>query len=359
MENELNEFSQAFSKLKTAEPQVHTDPPAPQVAPTNQTPEPPLSDPPPPVEPTLPSDPPVPSEKDLFSLLSDLDKNDPPSPDNNQNQPQKPQELTEDIQAKLKLADEYQMLLEQARNNNPIALAILAGENPEKLEQLARSLIPQDYSNLDYAQLVKMDFKAKGLEGDVLTEAVEETLEEFKNLPPWKQALKEKELKQAFKPNADKTEALKQYQKFYEDATKQVPQPSAEQLEQTKQQDISDISQVIESLDGAESYGVKFSKDKLGKQILENYNERDIQPYIKPDGKLDAQKYVMDSIGKNWMAIAKDAFEEGARQERLKSVFPNGIKRNDPAPTNLGESKNKVEQIAEYLNNPDNVNKKV
>jgi len=357
------EFKAAIDKVNAEKKATVTTDPAPPTPPADTAVPPDPNTPPtvsdpaaPPVDPpaTDPNAPQDPAVKNLLDLLKPVA----PTADPNITIPPVA-ELSDEVKEKLRLADEYEKIQAAAKEGNLIALAVLAGDSPEKIQELAKSLIPEDLSYLSYEQLIKRDFEKQGLTGELLENAVKDTMAEYDTVPDWKKGILENEMKAKFKPTSTQNPYLEQYKASLAQNQPPAP-PDPAVLAKVKESDIAAITSIIDSFDGAEMFGFKFDKNTIGKEIIEAYDDRSIQPYIKPDNTLDAQGWAIKTMWeKHGPKIAQAAYEQGRLDEKKGNALPNSARQNGAAPTNITNPPTQLQKVAALLNDPDFVNKKV
>lgn len=261
-------------------------------------------------------------------------------------------ELSAEIQAKLNLAAEYESLLNSGENNPFLKLLKMNGK-PEDLVALAKELVPEDYSQKPIEELVKLDFANRlKFEGADLQEAIEGKLSELEDMPKYKRAEFEQELRSRFKPTQKESDFLKNYEAQYNNLLSSQPKPiTQEEINTLVNTDKAEILSFAKNLIGANiEEGLVISEAHIN-SMVEKYdiNEADVK-YIGKDGKLNVKKFVNDKllyspeivearINASYEKGRKEALKEagGIRKDAQGNVLKQVETPNNPVKAAIGE----------------------
>jgi len=249
-------------------------------------------------------------------------------------------ELSDDIKSQLELAKEYKQLLEQGEQNPFLQLLKMQGK-PEDLVKLAQELIPIDESKLPLNELLKKNFETElGLEGEDLTQAIEERTAELADMPKWKQAQAEKELRDKFKPTPQESKFLNQYKQAYEQQLNSIPkEPSPEEIKQWEQEDKTQISEFAKGLVGMEFDGVEISQEHIN-TIVNDYNlqEANLKYIDNKTSKINVKKFIQEKLQTNPKITEArvDAAYKRGKQDALKESA--GLRTEKSGDTGLSQT---------------------
>ncbi len=198
--------------------------------------------------------------------------------------------------------------LAQQIKNNPLFKLFENGADAETLREFAKSIIPQDNSNLPLSELVKMDFQNDlGLTGEDLTTAVEDYMAELESMQPYKQKKAEKDLRDKFKPaQIDPNGFLKQWNEQQEkNKTPQQPTLSQEEFNAFVEADKNQLSEFSRNLIGGEFNGVEITEAEVA-ELVNKYDPNEVAyKYLKKDGSFNTKKFVQDKLATDEKIIEK------------------------------------------------------
>jgi hypothetical protein len=224
----------------------------------------------------------------------------------------------EELEAKIR--EKLLAEIDAEAEKNPFYKLIKMGAKPEDIQELAKELVPEDYSSKRIEDLIAMDYEKLGLEGEDLKEAVADKLDELESMKPYQKKQFEAELRSKFKPTAKESALLKQYEQMYQEQLSNAPkQFTPQDIDNLKSEDIKEISTFVTQLEGLEiEDGVSISKDDLELLVKSyDFDEASMPKYITKENKLNVKKYISDKLLTNPKIVEKRiqaAYEKGKRE---------------------------------------------
>ncbi len=206
---------------------------------------------------------------------------------------------------------------------NPFVQALDYKGDLNDLIQVARELIPEDYSKFGYEQLVRMDLeKSLQLTGEELEEAVLDKMAETEAMKPYQKKAAENELRTKFTPTKSESARLKTIQ---EEISKrlspaEIARQEAEAIKKIQEEDLAAIDATINEYDGSEEFGLQFTKE-YGNKFKSEYDQLFLNSkrFLTPEGKPDVKKAAfaafvidnIDAIRTNYENVQKTKYDEG------------------------------------------------
>jgi len=305
-----------FEESRTPDPNNPplTDPNAPPV--DQVTPPDPNIPPDPATPPADPATPPI--EADFISILEADKPADPATPPATY---ELPPEIKSQLEAANEKAKKYDDMM-AIGDENPFVLMIKNRMSPEEIAKVAREMVPADYSNLSYEQLLPKDVAQElGVEGDVLANIVKEKMEAHDLLPQYDKAMAEKTLKGKYStPGTVDSKLLNEYKKAWEENQKNIPQqPTPQQIAELQKADISAIDAELAKLEGKSWMGIVWDKTRSD-AVRAMYNDKNIQPFLSDNFEFNAKGFVVKGAKDILFLDVKNAAYEQGRKDALKEV---------------------------------------
>jgi hypothetical protein len=224
-------------------------------------------------------------------------------------------EIPQDIQQKIA---EYEQLKAQfdAINNNPLMKALALAKDANEVRQIAKEIAGEDVSKLPIQELISREAKGLGIEGETLSEVIEEELANYNSLGTLAKIKFEKELRAKYDKGGESA-LLKQLEEQYNAQERVDPVAEEQAFNQAVKQDETLLSQEAQRWVGQEFNGVKID-ETFAKDLVDAYYDDKYQ-YFDEKGNFKASQFARlvfwDKYGMKLLQGAKDA----AKAEVIKS----------------------------------------
>jgi hypothetical protein len=240
-----------------------------------------------------------------------------------------------------------------AIESDPLVKAVMAEATKEQLVAIAAELNGKDYSKSSYKDLIEMEIRNEGYEGDELQEQVEALLESFESMLPFEKKRAEKSLQEKFQKEAVKGESptLATLESAYQEKISSLPK--AEDIQKIVEVEKKEINTIGSKLLGKKLYGVEFTADTLKDIVEKDYDVNKVAEFIDKEGNLDAVSFIQSKfIAKNFGKMIDWAKEEGAREaNKGTSVTKGQGGRTSPVTANAASAskQNKEGLLPDYV----------
>lgn len=229
----------------------------------------------------------------------------------------------------------------------------MAEATKEQLVAIAAELNGKDYSKSSYKDLMEMEIRNEGYEGDELQEQLEAVLESFDSMLDFEKKRAEKALREKFQKEAKKGESptLASLEAAFQE--KLSKQPKAEDIQKIVEVEKKEINTIGSKLLGKKLYGVEFTADTLKDIVEKEYDVNKVAEFVDKEGNLDAVSFIQSKfISKNFNKMIEWAKEEGKREANKGNAVTKGTGgRTNPVTANpVSESKkNKEGLLPQYI----------
>jgi hypothetical protein len=240
-----------------------------------------------------------------------------------------------------------------AIESDPLVKAVMAEATKEQLVAIAAELNGKDYSKSSYKDLMEMEIRNEGYEGDELQEQLEAVLESFDSMLDFEKKRAEKALREKFQKEAKKGESptLASLEAAFQE--KLSKQPKAEDIQKIVEVEKKEINTIGSKLLGKKLYGVEFTADTLKDIVEKEYDVNKVAEFVDKEGNLDAVSFIQSKfISKNFNKMIEWAKEEGKREANKGNAVTKGTGgRTSPVTANpVSESKkNKEGLLPQYI----------
>jgi len=248
----------------------------------------------------------------FFELLKDAKKEEP-----------KPTEVPAEVLAEL---ETYKNKL-AAIESDPLVKAVMAEATKEQLVAIAAELNGKDYSKSSYKDLIEMEIRNEGFEGEELESQLESIMESFENMLPFERKRAEKALQEKFQKEAKKGESptLAALEAAYQEKVAKMPKP--EDIQKIAEVEKSEIKTLGSKLVGKSLYGVEFTNDLLQEIIEKEYDVNKVTEYVDKEGNFDAASFIEKKfITKNFAKIIEGAKEQGRKEANKGTAVTQGTR---------------------------------
>jgi hypothetical protein len=229
-------------------------------------------------------------------------------------------EIPDEVKAEI---ESYKKKLE-LYESDPLVKAVTAEATKEQLIAIAAELNGKDYSKSSYKDLMEVEIRNEGFEGEELEEQLNAIMSEFEDLLPFQKKKAEKQIQERFQSQAKKGESptLQALEAAYKDriSTLETPEQFKQRIDTIAQNEKKAIESVGKQLLGSQLYGVEFTADTLKEIIEKDYDVNKVSDYANEKGELDVAGFIQSKfISKNFATMIEKAKEEG-RKEALKGT---------------------------------------
>lgn len=227
-----------------------------------------------------------------------------------------PDEVKAEIEAYKKKLELYE--------SDPLVKAVTAEATKEQLIAIAAELNGKDYSKSSYKDLMEVEIRNEGFEGDELEEQLKAVMYDFDSLLPFQKKKAEKQIQEKFQSQAKKGESptLQALEAAYQEklGSSESPEQFKQRIDTIAQNEKKAIESVGKQLLGSQLYGVEFTADTLKEIIEKDYDVNKVSDYANEKGELDVAGFIQSKfIAKNFATMIEKAKEEG-RKEALKGT---------------------------------------